>query len=440
MATKRPLSEVQGTDDSDRPLTKRRSEVDPESLAPSETLHKLSYPPTTTPTASKPIPFQQPSTLLTFSYTPDRVLEFNNSAMKHYVDPPQGAELSYGYDRWIKRPDEKGRIDHLLKAWVKVRGGGSGGGIGVVLWRGVMTKILIAPYEDREGWDLNVMCINGTMFFEEHLWDERLKEKNDMAPRQRTQTYYGYAFESWCTSSNPKRPEALPGHRRGWGGDVDTNVQWCNVIKTKLGDTRMVIGGEVDCVRGDYNGRNDNLVELKTSMSIRGPQDEARFEKKLLKFYFQSFLLGVPEIVVGFRTPNGKLTTIQSFKTLHLPRLVRGKPGAWDPSICLDWGDRFLSFLKGHVGQKETAGPEPKVWRVRFVPGVGVSASLLDEEGVKEVEGGEDRVGFLPKWYWDEEVGKEDKVLPEVSAASETSGGTGDGEEASTTVPSGWQI
>ncbi|TFY74424.1 hypothetical protein EWM64_g9588, partial [Hericium alpestre] len=36
------------------------------------------------------------------------------------------------------------------------------------------------------------------------------------------------------------------------------------------------------------------MVELKTSMNIRGAQDEARFEKKLLKFYFQSFLLGVP--------------------------------------------------------------------------------------------------------------------------------------------------
>ena len=31
---------------------------------------------------------------------------------------------------------------------------------------------------------------------------------------------------------------------------MDTNVQWCSVVKTKLGDTRMVIGGEVDCVRG----------------------------------------------------------------------------------------------------------------------------------------------------------------------------------------------
>jgi len=67
--------------------------------------------------------------------------------------------------------------------------------------------------------------------------------RDDMTPHHRMQTYYGYAFESWCTASSPTAPS-------GWGGDVDTNVQWCSVVKTKLGGTRIVIGGEVDCVTG----------------------------------------------------------------------------------------------------------------------------------------------------------------------------------------------
>lgn len=74
--------------------------------------------------------------------------------------------------------------------------------------------------------------------------------REDLPPKQRVQTYYGYSFESWCTSSRPGVPERLEDHPVGWGGDVDTNVQWCSVIKTKLGDNRLVIGGEVDCVRG----------------------------------------------------------------------------------------------------------------------------------------------------------------------------------------------
>jgi hypothetical protein len=32
-------------------------------------------------------------------------------------------------------------------------------------------------------------------------------------------------------------------------------------------------------VAGKYAGNTDNFVELKTSLSIRGPQDEAKFEK-----------------------------------------------------------------------------------------------------------------------------------------------------------------
>jgi RAT1-interacting protein len=39
---------------------------------------------------------------------------------------------------------------------------------------------------------------------------------------------------------------------------------------------------------------------------------------------------------------------------------------------------------------------------VKFTPGVGVQLALLQEEGRREVEAGEDRVGFLPDWYWNE--------------------------------------
>ena len=75
-----------------------------------------------------------------------------------------------------------------------------------------------------------------------------------MDARQRSQTYYGYAFESYCTSDTPTRDVSTSGPRPdappGWGGYVNTNVQWCSVVRTKLGDMRMIIGGEVDCVRG----------------------------------------------------------------------------------------------------------------------------------------------------------------------------------------------
>jgi len=92
----------------------------------------------------KPIPFQQPSPLTSFSYTPDHVQEFTDSALRYYVDPPLGSNLSYGYERWIRKPDTRGRIDSLLKAVSRVKNDARQNGglpeIGLVSWRGVMSK------------------------------------------------------------------------------------------------------------------------------------------------------------------------------------------------------------------------------------------------------------------------------------------------------------
>lgn len=101
---------------------------------------------------------------------------------------------------------------------------------------------------------------------------------------------------------------------------------------------------------------------------------------------------------MGFRTPGGVVSTVQKFRTVEIPRLVRGKPSAWDPLLCLDWGKRFLEFVQENVAE---SGPEKtSVWRVWFSPGTGVRARELDGTEMAEVEHGEDRTGLLPGWYW----------------------------------------
>lgn len=139
---KRRISEVE----EDRGVWSRQTKqhLDEE---PAETTYKLSYPPKDRPVAQ--VPFQQPSQLLSFSYNSARELEFIDASLRYYVHPPQNADLRYGYERWVKRPEEKGRLDGLLKAVSKFRSrlnasGSSGDAwlrdISVVSWRGVMTK------------------------------------------------------------------------------------------------------------------------------------------------------------------------------------------------------------------------------------------------------------------------------------------------------------
>ena len=96
----------------------------------------LSHTPSHTPA------FQRPSQLLTFSYSPSHVQQFDDSALRYFVDPPRGADLNHGYANWTRRPEERGRIDSLLSAWSRFNKSiqGQSPHIGVISWRGVMTK------------------------------------------------------------------------------------------------------------------------------------------------------------------------------------------------------------------------------------------------------------------------------------------------------------
>lgn len=68
-----------------------------------------------------------------------------------------------------------------------------------------------------------------------------------------------------------------------------------------------------------------------------------KYERKLLKFWIQSFLLGVPNIIVGFRSKNGILQRLEELETKSLPGLVKrqGK-GTWDGNLCINFTASFL--------------------------------------------------------------------------------------------------
>ena len=67
------------------------------------------------------------------------------------------------------------------------------------------------------------------------------------------------------------------------------------------------------------------------------------FERKLMKFWIQSFLLGVPKIIVGFRSRDGVLVKLQELETSSIPTTVqrRGK-ARWDGNTCINFASAFL--------------------------------------------------------------------------------------------------
>jgi RAT1-interacting protein len=74
-----------------------------------------------------------------------------------------------------------------------------------------------------------------------------------------------------------------------------------------------------------------------------------KYERKLLKFWVQSFLLGVPKIIVGFRSKSGILQRVEKLETKNIPGLVkrRGK-GTWDGNLCINFTASFLDCRKSY--------------------------------------------------------------------------------------------
>lgn len=72
-----------------------------------------------------------------------------------------------------------------------------------------------------------------------------------------------------------------------------------------------------------------------------------------MKFWIQSFLLGVPKIIVGFRTQNGILIRTEEMDTASIPGTVkrRGK-GTWDGNMCINFASLFLECKYGKIDLK----------------------------------------------------------------------------------------
>lgn len=69
--------------------------------------------------------------------------------------------------------------------------------------------------------------------------------------------YWGYSFENLATENSFSED----------GGGIDANVEFCSVIKTKLGAHRIIMGAEMDCCDATDDGRRF-YVELKTSREV----------------------------------------------------------------------------------------------------------------------------------------------------------------------------
>lgn len=120
-----------------------------------------------------------------------------------------------------------------------------------------------------------------------------------------------------------------------------------------------------------------NYVELKTSKIITGERDQVAFERKLMRIWAQSFLLGVPRIMVGFRDDDGILRKVEEFETQKIPTIAK-KSGRklWDGNYAVDFAGAWLAWIKSSIPDDE----DGVVWRIRKGSNQGTVELVRTEE------------------------------------------------------------
>lgn len=342
--------------------------------------------------------YQQPVEIGVFSLDTERRF-FNDARRLRYYRPPSnekkpGFDLRDGYhDRYVRRDEGvKERLDHLLR-WITLNrhllqsrkdakvAASSCLNRDFVTWRGHLTKLLTTPYENQEGWLLAVTLFKGTYYISEVETEQARRQREERTADHDEMMYMGYKFEQYLCADEP-------GGTPDTGGVVNTNEAFCSVVQTKLHGHSLLFSGEVDCKDPAYPNQKAPgcYVELKTSKEIRTPYQQRSFNRyKLIKWWAQSFLPGIPRIIAGYRDEEGQVVSMQTFETMKISHLIRGEWNSWKPAVCMNFCNAFLAFVKKVVTQDD---PQV-VYLFSWEPRRDVSYTIHKDPAH----------AFLPPWY-----------------------------------------
>lgn len=203
----------------------------------------------------------------------------------------------------------------------------------IISWRGLMKKLMLLPYDNRERFIFNIVVFDGQLFIQSDFEFRKYCEEQDeesLNDIQRKFIYSGYKFETIATLPKPWAECTRKEIEKRNKLEVNNIEQYCSVVRTTIGSTSLVLGAEVDCVY-DYKpcDGSDPLahyVELKTTGPLNDPTKVANFENKLLSTWAQCFLVGIPRIIYAFRDGSLQVRSIEEFKTEEIPLLIKNNP------------------------------------------------------------------------------------------------------------------
>ncbi|KAF9733954.1 hypothetical protein PMIN06_011101 [Paraphaeosphaeria minitans] len=340
---------------------------------------------------------KRPQEVVHFSYDDDHQYKEDESGINYYCPPQLGADLKAGYNTFRNHEEKTDpHLDSLLRAVMsKEKKTGKKEEADFVTWRGMMTKIMTAPFDMFAEFSMFATLHDGAIYIEEDFPARAAQQIQEAArpppkwqdpsmPDHKMMTYWGYKFEtlSLLSTPPPETPrETIDARPRA---PVSNYAQHCSIVRTGFGSQTLLLGGEVDGLSAPKPSSPSEpipWIELKTAESLPpnpSNRDILKFERKLLKFWAQSFLLGVPKIIIGWRSKMGILTGVQELETNKIPGMVRRGTQCWDGNSCINFAAAFLGWLRSVVKE------EGKVYRLKLEK----KAGFVEVREVRDAAGG----------------------------------------------------
>uniref|UniRef100_A0A1B6KVL7 Decapping nuclease n=1 Tax=Graphocephala atropunctata TaxID=36148 RepID=A0A1B6KVL7_9HEMI len=340
--------------------------------------------------------FQKPCVIGVFSIDEDRRFLLDESQLKYMYwnksqDEPPCKKVKFDLNEGIKhcvRKDEllNEKLNHIF-SWLRAEGSQKEECIkaDIICFRGLLTTIMSTPYEQQEGWIICATKRSNTIFLCAFDTEQRIREKKNATDKLKTFQSWGYKFEQYMLAEEPGQE---PDTKRPV---VESEEMDC-VFRSKLNNHSLVYIAEMDGVHSDepidaaaFKNNTVPFVELKTSRHIETQRQDTNFRRyKLLKWWCQSFLVGIETIYCGFRDDAGIVTTVKEYKVKDLPKMAKG---LWDPCVCMNFCAQFLDFVKSCV--QESTNREA-LWKFEWTPGNSITG--------REVERNSE-FAFVPEWY-----------------------------------------
>ncbi|KAF2197199.1 putative Dhp1-interacting protein Din1 [Delitschia confertaspora ATCC 74209] len=349
--------------------------------------------PLPTPSPHAPAPtatIKRPIEIAIFSHDQNHAYVPNDSSLKYYHPPRLPSNLSAGFETFRHHEDQTDQhLNSLLETLMrKEKETGVKTRADFITWRGMMTKIMTALYDPYSAFSMKATKFQDTIFIEE---DFRAKQQDRAAQEKQRRppgalpldlmSFWGYKFETLSVVSRPVAQMSREEIESRESEQVSNYAQFCSIVSTGFGSSSVVIGGEVDAIltsRPAVPSATEPIsyVELKTmdSALLDDPSKHRKTELKLLNFWAQSFLLGIPKIIVGLRDPRGMLMRVVEFNTRNIPGEVQRMNRTWDGNWCIKFTSDFLAFLKSSIGEG--------VWQISKQKGErAIRLERLAEEG-----------------------------------------------------------